>query len=305
MLAAVVEQALTVAEEEDGLRADQWLVRRFDGLGRGAARRFLEAGLMRVDGARPRKGTRLRAGARVVLAQRPGLVSAEADARTDLIIVHEDRWLVVADKPAGVPSHPLRPGELGTLAGALLSRYPEMAEVGYSAREPGILHRLDTDTSGLVLAARDLATFDALRDQLEGGAIDKRYVALCDGTLEAPQVLEAWLSGRGRRVTARTEPFPSGRPVRLELLDAVPVGTCSLVTVRVAAAARHQIRAQLALVGHAIVGDALYGGSVVPGLDRHFLHASGLAFCHPATGEPMAPSSALPSELELILRTHT
>jgi len=205
------------------------------------------------------------------------------------------------DKPAGMASHPLRPGERGTLASGLLARYPEMAGVGYSPREPGIAHRLDRDTSGLLLAARDAETFGALQAELERGAIDKRYVALCVGELSAPAVHEAWLSARGRRVTVREHAFGTARAIRTEVLAAEPRAAFSLVTLRVSLARRHQIRAHLAALGHPIAGDTLYGGPALPGLKRHFLHASALRFEHPQSQQPLELDAPMPDDLTAVL----
>src|SRR5262249_40298426 len=153
-------------------------------------------------------GQRLHAGDRVGLSARGTSLAAvaEPDAGGALAIAYEDEFFVAADKPAGMPAHPLRPGERGTLASALLGRYPEMAGVGYSAREPGILHRLDTETSGLMLAARDAGSFAALRAALTAHGIDKRYQALCEAPGPKPGVYEAYLAAKGARVQVRGEP---------------------------------------------------------------------------------------------------
>jgi 23S rRNA pseudouridine1911/1915/1917 synthase len=292
---------IVVSEAADGQRVDHFVCQHAAGLGRAAARRFIDQGLVRVNGRVARAGQRVRGGDRVELPELPASSAALADPELALCVLHEDAELVVVDKPAGIASHPLRPGERGTLASALLARYPEMAGVGYSPREPGLVHRLDTDTSGVVLAARDAATFDALRAQLERGALDKRYLALCAGAVAAPRVHEAWLSARGRRVTLRAQPFAAAERVETELTSSLAYGAWSLVGVRVHRARRHQIRAHLAALGHAIAGDATYGGAPLPELTRHFLHASELRFAHPRTGEALAIAAALPPELRAAL----
>jgi 23S rRNA pseudouridine1911/1915/1917 synthase len=294
-------EQIVAGPQAEGQRLDRFLCERSASLGRAAARRLIEAGLVRVNERKVAPGSRLRAGDRVELRDIPTSAAALADPSQRLVVVHEDAWLVAVDKPGGTPSHPLRPGELGSLASALLARYPEMASVGYSLREPGIVHRLDTDTSGLILAARDGETFAALRAQLEQGAIDKRYVALCLGAPAAPAVHEAWLSARGRKVTARESVFAGAQRVQTELLDARAIGAWSLATLRVRHARRHQIRAHLALLAHPIAGDALYGGPALSGLGRHFLHASELRFRHPRTDAPLAIRAPLPPELNAVL----
>jgi 23S rRNA pseudouridine1911/1915/1917 synthase len=285
----------------EGQRLDRFLCERSASLGRAAARRLIEAGMVRVNDRKAAPGSRLHAGDRIELRDVPASAAAVAEPSQPLVVAYEDAWLVAVDKPAGTPSHPLRPGELGTLASALVARYPEMAAVGYSPREPGLVHRLDTDTSGLILVARDRETFDALRAQLEQGAIDKRYVALCWGAPAAPAVHEAWLSARGPKVTVRESAFASALRVQTELLDARAIGPWSLVTLRVQHARRHQIRAHLALLAHPIAGDALYGGPALPGLGRHFLHASELCVRHPRTQAQLSIRAPLPAELQMAL----
>jgi 23S rRNA pseudouridine1911/1915/1917 synthase len=168
------------------------------------------------------------------------------------------------------------------LAGALVARYPEMRNVGYSKREPGILHRLDTDTSGVMLAARDQKTFDALRRQLQAGEIEKRYLARCQGTVPAPLVIQTPIANDPhdrRKVRACTDPREIKRlqaqAARTEVLRSTPAPQGSLVEVRANNARRHQIRAHLASIGHPLLGDPLYGGRT---LERkgHLLHAASI-----------------------------
>jgi 23S rRNA pseudouridine1911/1915/1917 synthase len=282
-----------------GQRIDRFLCDQCHVSGRAGARRLIEAGAVRINGRRAAPGQRLAHGDRVELDAEPGL-EAVADAEVALSIVHEDAWLVVADKPSGMPSHPLRAGERGTLASGLLARYPEMRGVGYSPREPGLVHRLDTDTSGLMLCARDARTFGLLKGQLEHGEIDKRYLALCMGE-PAVGLHEAWLSARGRRVTVRAQPFGTAQAVRTEVLRARVGTAASLVEVRVGRARRHQIRAHLAALGHPILGDALYGGPAALGLGHHFLHASELGFRHPVASTELRLRSELPVSLQRVL----
>jgi 23S rRNA pseudouridine1911/1915/1917 synthase len=142
-----------------------------------------------------------------------------------------------------------------------------------------------------------------LRALLERGAIDKRYLALCAGQVAAPRVLEGWISAQGKRVTLREQPFASARRVTSDVLSAQPIGRFSLCELRVHVARRHQIRAQLAAIGHAIAGDAAYGGDPLPGLTRHFLHASALRFPHPQSGAELEVHAELPEELRAALAT--
>jgi len=290
-----------------GARLDVFLRDRLSGFGRAAVRRLLEEGRVRVDARRASGSDKVEAGQRVTIRGELS-VAALPDPNAPLSLVYEDAACVVANKPAGMPTHPLAPGELGTLASALLARFPEMTGFGYSAREPGIVHRLDTDTSGLVLAARTRAAFDGLRAQLEAGAIDKRYLALCQGTPDASMIAvvqRAALVAHGARVHVQLDESLArvdALPIATEIVRVISVhGGLSLIEARAHRARRHQVRAHLAALGHPIAGDALYGGPSAPQLARHFLHASALAFAHPLSTEPIEVGAELPEELKLVL----
>ena len=293
--------AFEVQADEEGLRLDVVLVRRVPAMSRKKARDMVEGGEVRVNDRPTRKGGRLVKGDRVTLAREPSRseFAARPDASVPLRVVHEDEYLVIVDKPAGMPSHPLREDELGTVASALVARYPEMALVGYAAREPGILHRLDTDTSGLMMAARDEETFTRLRNDLRTLRIDKRYRALVEGDIE-PREIDRPISpvpGDTRRV--RVGDHEGARAARTEITQVRPQGrTFREIEVSARAATRHQIRVHLASIGRPLAGDVLYGGPVIPGLTRHFLHASEIALVHPRTHVKQAWRSALPRELE-------
>jgi len=236
----------------------------------------------------------------------PPVQGAQPDSQLRLSLVHEDARLVVVDKPAGVHSHPQGPDETGTIANALLHCYPEMASVGHDALQPGLVHRLDRDTSGLMLAARDAVAFDALLSQLRGKLIDKRYVAICEGLFTATGMHTAHLRAEGPQVQVRAGPFEGSREVHMEILSTghgdTEFGVLSRLEVRVPTAARHQVRVQLALLGHPIVGDATYGAARVDGLERHLLHAHRLAFAHP-DGRGLILESELPEVFNRFIGT--
>ncbi|MGB5192786.1 MAG: RluA family pseudouridine synthase [Polyangiales bacterium] len=274
---------LEVTEEDAGERVDVVLARRVPNLSRAAAKALLAAGLARVDGRAVRKSHLLTLGDRVVVDSLPSLADFHAapDPNLPLEVLRETNEYVIVDKASGVPSHPLRQGELGTLAGALVARYPEMRGVGYSKREPGLLHRLDIDTSGVILAARNEEAFDRLRAQLKGGEIEKRYLARVVGEVIAPRVIEASIANdprNPRRVRVCTDPREikrlGAKPAITEVLMSSPAARGSLVEVRANHAHRHQIRAHLASIGHPLLGDALYGGPTLEGARHHLLHAS-------------------------------
>jgi len=273
---------LEIGEDDAGQRVDVVLARRVPELSRARAKALIEEGGVRVGGRRVKKSYTVSAGDRVMLESlpRPADFYAAPDPDLALEVLVENESYVVVDKSAGVPSHPLKEGELGTLAGALVARYPEMRDVGYSKREPGILHRLDTDTSGVMLAARDQETFNRLRKQLQAGEIEKRYLARCQGIVAAPIVIETPIANDPhdrRKVRACTDPREikrlRARPARTEVLTSIPAPHGSLIEVRANNARRHQIRAHLASIGHPLLGDPLYGGPSLETPPHHLLHA--------------------------------
>ncbi len=292
-------QVYEVPAQAAGERLDKFLVQQQPELGRQGARWLSEQGLVRVDGARAVKSRRLRAGERVELfGEFGGAPPPEPDAA--LVIALERPDLVVVDKPAGQPSAPLAPDERGSVAGALLGRYPEMRGIGYRAREPGLLHRLDTRTSGLLLAARTPAAFDVLRAALGAEQLHKRYLAIVpnavpDSALFA-QPLAPDPGGSGRVVLAAHQDMPGARPCRSALRTLERRGPWALVEINASRAYRHQVRVHLAAAGWPIAGDLEYGGS--PLLEgRHALHASQLSFDGSAQVAAFSVHSALPAEL--------
>lgn len=300
---------IVVDDRDVGQRLDVVLVRRVGDMSRAKARRLIAEGAVRVNGRRVKKGQPVQPGDRIGVDARPPPADFPAvpDADLPLRIAHEDDRVVVVDKAAGVPSHPLRPEEARTVAGALLARYPEMAGVGYALREPGLVHRLDTETSGLLVAARDAEAFEHLRGALRAGRFDKRYQALCAGRLGAPRLVDHPIASTRkdpRRVIVCRDGSEASRlrarPAETEVLEAEPAGPMTLVTVRARMARRHQVRAHLASLGHPLVGDSVYGGPALEGLDRHFLHASRLVFPHP-DGAEVEVTSALPPDLQRAL----
>jgi 23S rRNA pseudouridine1911/1915/1917 synthase len=213
--------------------------------------------------------------------------------------------VVVLDKPAGQPTAPLRPGELGTLANAIVARYPKALGVGHQPREPGLLHRLDTQTSGLVIVALSARAFATLNRALGTERLTKRYLALVEGDLAAEGSIDWPLAPdptrEGRVAAYPTPPRGYFREATTRYRVLAQRGALKLVELEAARAFRHQIRAHLAALGAPLVGDTLYGGSTWPsGGERHALHASYVAWA----GDPTVPSfrveSGLPDDLRLL-----
>lgn len=306
-----------VNEEQAGVRLDKLLLQAVPALGRAGAKRLFEDGKVRVHDAGAERGRRVskgdvaKAGDVVSIDVAPEAQSQAAapDAALPLAVVFETDKVLVFDKPAGQPSAPLEPGELGTLANALVARYPECAGIGFSPREPGLCHRLDTETSGLVMAARTKQAFDVLTKAIKEERIDKRYLLVCaaedlpeSGTIEIP--LAPHPKDR-RRVLACMHPRDvvrnAPRPARTTYVKVSEHGGYALVEARAGKAMRHQIRAHFAALGHPLVGDTLYGGEAVEGLSRHALHASLISWGGDAVVPAFTVKSPLPKDIGAIV----
>jgi 23S rRNA pseudouridine1911/1915/1917 synthase len=276
------------------------------GVSRHEAASSISAGGVTVNGRVVAKGsTRVEAGDVIEADVAPAaVVSVSADPSVRFAVVYEDDDVIVIDKPAGLVVHPGAGHAEGTLVHGLLSRYPEIAGVGESER-PGIVHRLDSGTSGLMVVARTEAAREALVDALSTREVTRQYRALTWGEVDGLDgVIDAPL-GRSTRERTKMAVVADGREARTryEVVDRFTMPAkltlleCTLETGRT-----HQIRVHLAAIGHPVVGDTRYGRAR-PALrcDRPFLHAERLAFAHPVTGEAMEFESALPVELETLL----
>jgi 23S rRNA pseudouridine1911/1915/1917 synthase len=282
-------------------RLDKAVAKLF-GVTRGRAMDWIAEGRVKVNGLRAPKGAPAEPGA-VISVTLPPPDQPMPQPDLAIRIVHADNCLVVADKPAGMPSHPLKPGEKGTAANALVGRFPELAQVGPQLREGGLVHRLDTDTSGLLLAARTDAAHAMLRAQFAARTVEKGYLALVAGEIHAGGeiALPLFHDPRDpRRMLAASDPeYAKLHGARPALTTFAPIERRSgftLLDVGIATGVMHQIRAHLSFIGHPLAGDELYGGPPLPGLDRHFLHAARLGFAHP-DGSRARFESSLPTEL--------
>lgn len=258
------------------------------------------------------KGSKIRAGDRILVhalfEQADKRVKPEPDL--PLVVIHRDDALLVLDKPAGMPVHPLGPGETGTLANALVAREPALADIGDDPLFPSLAHRLDTDTSGLVVAARTAEAYTFLRDAFHQHRVDKTYCALVRGSPPDTARLQHYLAHLpdqpGRMRVFRERPEQYAGPRLMQAVTEFRVRTRyrdhALLDVRIETGVTHQIRAQLAAVGCPIAGDKLYGGTP-DRLDppRQFLHAAALAFTHPTSGQTVRFTAPLPSDLEATL----
>lgn len=295
---------VAIADDLAGRRADDAVLRSFPGFSRSEVKALFEAGLVRADGRRLKKGDRVHAGATLSVAAPAAAITP--DASIPLALLFESDDYVIVDKPAGLPTAPLVRSDSRSLASALLARYPEMQGVGFRDREPGLVHRLDTETSGVVLAARSSEAFQAARALFESALIEKRYLAVCSVGLQPQGEIETLLgpdSSDPRRV--RVYDFDDDGYAKLAhtRYRVVESGArFALVELSVERAFRHQIRVHLAHLGFPIVGDALYGGEPVAELGaRHALHGSVIAWDGDAGRAGFRGEAPLPLELGRLL----
>lgn len=291
-------RSLEVPADAAGMRVDVWLAGALD-LPRTRVKELLERGAVRIGGRPPRKGDRTVAGARVEVTLPDEDPRPVPQPELPLTVIHVDPELVAVDKSSGMPSHPLEPGERGTVVNALVARHPECADASADPREGGLVHRLDTLTSGVLLAARTPEAWRTLRDAFSGRQVDKRYLAVVTGPVADDGEIDLPLRHRADHV----EPALSGggREALTDFRVLSRAGDASLLEVRIHTGVLHQIRAHLAAIGAPVLGDADYGGRPLPGLDRFFLHAARLGFAHPATGSHLELSAPLPPELRRVL----
>ena len=293
----------TVPSELAGERLDR-VVAVLGEMSRSAARLLVESGEVTVDGEVLAARSRLEAGQTVTFAP-PEEIEAVAPEPVDFGVSFDDGQVLVVDKPAGLVVHPGAGHKTGTLVSGILHLHPEVEGVGESGRW-GIVHRLDRDTSGLMVVAVTQEAHAGLSEQVKARTMQREYLALVDGEFTVPTgTIDAPLSRDPSRPTRR-KLDPTGRPARTHyvLEEWYPVAGVSLVRVRLETGRTHQIRVHMAAIDHPLVGDGLYR----PGPDRiqvprMFLHATRLAFTHPTTGEALVFESPLPPDLADVIAT--
>ena len=296
-------EPLPIPASLDGERVDR-VVALLTGWSRADVQALVERGDVLVDGNEVGKSHRLRTGSVIELLAEP-----EADAPpgpepdVEVDVRHADDDVIVVAKPAGLVVHPGAGHAGGTLVNGLLARYPEIASVGEPMR-PGIVHRLDRDTSGLLVVARSPLAYEHLVEQLGARTMERQYIALVWGRPSSPRgVIDAPI-GRSETRRTRMAVRDAGRPARTsyDVEESFDEPSTSLVFCRLETGRTHQIRVHLAAIGHPVVGDGTYGGKRDRiALDRPFLHAAVLGFAHPTTEEHVRFEEPLPPELMTVL----
>ena len=294
----------------DGVRVDR-AVSMLTGCTRSASDALIGAGAVRVDGVAVAKGSQLlEAGQRLeatLAASDPDALAAEPDVVFDVVV--EDPAFLVVDKPAGLVVHPGAGQRTGTLAAGLLARYPGLATLGAldgaAPHRPGIVHRLDKGTSGLLVVARTPEAYASLSAQLKARSMERRYVALVEGDVaDETGVVDAPI-GRSQRTPTKMAVRAGGRPARTayRVLEHREPPPRTLLELRLESGRTHQIRVHLAAIGRPVVNDPRYGQHREPRLaqGRVFLHAASLGFDHPVSGERVLVTSPLPADLAALL----
>lgn len=291
----------TVSDDESGARVDIVTAGRIPAVSRSMAQAMARAGKVRVDGQMVKPSNKVAAGQRVEVDGIIPALSAQAE-RISLDIVYQDADLVVVDKPAGMVVHPAPGHGSGTLANALTSLFPQTASIGPIER-PGIVHRLDKDTSGLLVVALSPAAHRSLQQQIASRTAKREYIALAAGQVQPQSGTVDAPIGRDPTDRKRMAVFGiQARPATTMYSVRRRVAGFSLLDLQLGTGRTHQIRVHLSALGHPIAGDATYGGLAVPGLTRQFLHATRLTFDSPTSGLCLTFTSPLPIDLATALQ---
>jgi 23S rRNA pseudouridine1911/1915/1917 synthase len=305
MAAVTVE----VAADQAGERLDRYLAAVLPGQSRSRVQRFIELGMVTVQGRHARANLAVREGDRVTV-DIPAPVATEVVAEDlPLPILYQDADVIVVNKPAGMVVHPAAGHDSGTVVNALLHHVSDLSGIGGELR-PGIVHRLDKGTSGVMVVAKNDAAHDALARQFHDREVDKEYVALVWGVVQAGRRIDLPIGrdpANRQKMSARARRSRSAvtRITRAEHLRGV-----TLCQVAIATGRTHQIRVHLSAIGHPIVGDATYGGTrkrvaadllPVLRLERPFLHSLRLTFTHPVDGRCLQFEAPLAHDLQSVL----
>ena len=305
-------QTITVPDDADDLRIDRFLVSVI-ALSRSQIQRLIKDGCVLVAGRAAKSNQPVKPGQEISIEVPELIDAAPLPEALPLPIVYQDKDLIVVDKPAGMVVHPAAGHETGTLVNALLHHVDDLSGIGGEKR-PGIVHRLDKGTSGLMVVAKHDRSHEELARQFAQREVEKEYLALAWGEVMAGRRIDAPIGrdpNNRRKMASESARVRRTRAAVTRIVRAEHFGrVLTLVQVAIHTGRTHQIRVHLSAIGHPIVGDALYGGvhRRVPGdvravthLDRPFLHSARLAFTHPEDGRRMEFLSAMPPDLRRVL----
>ncbi len=309
----VTSFSVAVTEKEAALRLDAWLAARLSSVTRNRIRHLIQSGAIRVNGQKKRPSYRVKSGDQVTGEIPDPAQPSPAPESQKLEVVLEDEALVVLNKPPGLVVHPA-PGHFsGTLVNALLFRYPELKEVGDPLR-PGIVHRLDKDTSGLLLVARNSHAHQHLARQFKARQVVKRYLTVVHGNPKTENGVISLPVGRHPRDRKRMSTISvRGRSARTEWRVRERFLRAALLEVDLKTGRTHQIRVHLAALGHPVAGDLVYGirkrptgsglkeADALQGAKRQMLHAWRLRIVHPSTLRPLELEAPLPEDMQDLL----
>ncbi len=301
---------IPITEEYDGLRLDHFLVSVVPGQSRSHLQRLIEEGHVTVNGRPAKANLRLKLGVSVDIDIPEPRDPVPAPENIELPIVYEDADLVVVNKPPGMVVHPAAGHDSGTLVNALLYHVDDLSGIGGEKR-PGIVHRLDRGTSGLMVVAKNDAAHQELARQFHDREVSKEYLALVWGVVVAGRRIEDPIGRDPNNRLKMTNRARRSREAVTRIVRVFQVNPAlALAQIAIHTGRTHQIRVHLSSIGHPIVGDTLYGGlrrrlpfdiRAVSRLDRPFLHAAKLAFKHPRDGRRMEFESELPPDLKSVL----
>ncbi|HEX9926729.1 MAG TPA: RluA family pseudouridine synthase [Anaerolineae bacterium] len=300
------EQLIRIQADQPAPRLDQLLAQSLPNLSRSQLQKLIRQGNVLLSGQPAQPGSKVQLGEIITLSL-PAVESSPLQPETvPLDIIFEDDDLIVVNKPAGMVVHPAHGHRHGTLVNALLARYPDLAALteadADSAERPGIVHRLDRDTSGLMVVARTPEALDHVRRQFKARTVEKIYLALVFGQPSAPEGIIDVPLGRDPRHRQKFAPRPDGKPARTHYRLLEDFGHTSLLEIGLETGRTHQIRVHLLWLKCPVVGDTVYGRKKNSlGLKRQFLHAWQLRFEHPGSGERLELESPMGNDLEAVL----
>jgi len=297
-----VKKSIAVSPQGAGQRIDVYLAQRLC-LSRNTVKRLLAQGAVRSGTRAVSKSQTFEEGALLEIDLTLAGRQLIANPALPLRVLFEDEALLILNKPSGLSCHPLRSDETGTLANALVARYPSQEGASFCPLEAGLCHRLDKETSGLLVAARTLQVYRHMRKAFSGQRIYKRYLglSLCEGALPPRGVVSSPLVQRGGRSAIASPKNPKARTAHTRFHVLERQGAFGLLSVEISTGVMHQIRAHLASVGAPLLGDERYGAGKVLHCPRLFLHAAELRFLHPLTRRGLCFEAPLPPELRAVL----